>query len=82
MTCEQVTQFLIDYVSGELPPDERAALDRHLAACSACRDYLDSYRTTIAIGKRALMPRTEEQIPDSLVQAVLAARRDTLARTS
>ena len=82
MTCEEVTQFLIDYVSGELPPDEHAALDRHLAVCRACRDYLDSYRKTIAIGKRAMMPCADEQIPDALVQSVLSARRERVARTS
>ena len=82
MTCEEVTQFLIDYVSGELPPGEHAALERHLGACRACRDYLDSYRKTIAIGKRAMIARSDEQIPESLVQAVLAARRESNARPS
>ena len=80
MTCEQVTAFLIDYVSGELPPEQRIALERHLGACRSCRDYLDGYRKTIAMGKRALIPRADESIPETLVQAVLAARRETSPR--
>ena len=80
MTCEEVTQVLIDYVDGELPAPQRAALDRHLAVCRACRDYLDGYRKTIAMGKRAFLPNADTAIPDSLVQAVLAARRETASR--
>ena len=82
MTCEQVTEFLIDYVSGDLPPDQKAALEHHLGACRACRDYLDGYRKAIALGKRAMIPAADDSIPESLVQAVLAARRDATAATS
>ena len=31
MTCRDVVEFLMDYLSAELPPDDRALFDAHLA---------------------------------------------------
>src|SRR5205085_8430933 len=31
---------IVSYLYGELPPDERAAFERHLSACVACRAEL------------------------------------------
>jgi len=33
------------YVAGHVSPEERAAIDRHLAACAACRRECDLWRT-------------------------------------
>ena len=39
-TCDQTRIALGAYVIGSLDPNERAALDRHLETCPACRDEL------------------------------------------
>ena len=80
MTCQQVAQFLIDYVTGELPAQQRDVFERHLAGCRDCRNYLDSYRKTIALERAAFAPTTGAgagaDIPEALVQAVLSACRE------
>lgn len=37
--CEDFREKLEDMVSRELPPEERDAVDRHLAECPECRNY-------------------------------------------
>ena len=53
MTCHELSDFLLDYVSNELPDATREIFERHLSACPDCRRYLDSYRKTIAMSRAA-----------------------------
>jgi anti-sigma factor RsiW len=77
MTCREFAEFLIDYVSGELPEPTRGVFQAHVAVCRDCRNYLDSYRKTIALSKTALAEPTVDvaAMPEGLVRAILAARR-------
>jgi anti-sigma factor RsiW len=78
MTCGQLTDFIIDYRSGALRPDVRAAFEAHLAECSDCVAYLKSYEDTIALARGALGALDDpvpSSVPEELVQAILAARR-------
>lgn len=78
LTCREVVDFLLDYLSGALPVDQAAQFERHLAVCSACVDYIRSYEDTIRFSRTAFDDLTDEQaadVPEELVQAILAARR-------
>jgi anti-sigma factor RsiW len=47
MDCrELIEQFLMDYVSRALLPEQEAAFDQHLAQCPSCVNYLRSYQET------------------------------------
>ncbi len=73
MTCREVVEFLAEYLSAELPLDQRRAFDEHLKACPECRAYLQSYAAAVKLGKAA--SGQPEPVPEELVRAVLAARR-------
>lgn len=78
MTCRELAEFLMAYLDGELPDAQRAVFEQHLAGCPECRLYLDSYRTTIALGRDALQtPEADRAAPPpaDLVTAILASRR-------
>jgi len=45
---DQWTDRLSDYLDDELPAGERAALEAHLATCSACRTTLGELRQVVA----------------------------------
>ena len=47
MLCDHDTSLIARAALGELPDDERAALDARLAACPACRACLDDYRALL-----------------------------------
>jgi anti-sigma factor RsiW len=72
-TCNEVLDFLGDYLSGELPAAQRAEFERHLAVCPPCVAYLKSYELTIRLGKAACAD-VDEKPPEELINAILAAR--------
>lgn len=47
--CRQAVALISDYLEGTLPRRERRRLERHLAACDGCREYLDEMRATIVL---------------------------------
>jgi anti-sigma factor RsiW len=78
MTCRELTGWLADYVSGELPAEERRSVDEHFAGCPDCAAYLETYEATVRLGKLALQragDRARADAPEELVAAILAARR-------
>jgi anti-sigma factor (TIGR02949 family) len=74
MTCEEAFAFLAAYLDQELDGDTRATFEEHLALCPPCIDYLDTYKATIRLGKDACAEDAPQEIPEALVQAILAAR--------
>lgn len=77
LTCQQLIEFLSDYLDGSLSLTQRAAFDMHLALCRDCRSYLHNFKTTIAAGKQAFAVPDEvvpANVPEDLVQAILKAR--------
>lgn len=80
MTCREFADFMLEYVSGELPSDVRRAFEHHLSLCDNCVQYLADYKQTIELGKRAFEDEgapVPASIPEELVTAILASRRRT-----
>jgi len=78
MTCCEVIDFLLEYLSGELSASERAEFEQHLAECPDCAAYLKSYEETIKLGKAVFADPeapVPQDVPEELVQAILASRR-------
>lgn len=78
ITCRQLIDFIGQLLDGGLPPAEQHEFDRHLAVCPSCVAYLDSYRKTMALGKAAFDcpdDAVPQSVPDELVRAILAARK-------
>jgi anti-sigma factor RsiW len=77
MTCRELTEFLHDYVAGNLDAPTQQILDQHIAACGDCAVFLDSYRKTIRLGRAAFdePQAVVAKMPDDLVRAILKARR-------
>lgn len=79
ITCREFVDFLMDYLEGSLEADVRSTFKGHMDDCPSCVTYLDTYRETVALGKRILCDAPDgpvpEDVPDDLVQAILAARR-------
>lgn len=77
MTCKQLTEFIVDYRSGALPPAVRVEFDSHLAECADCVRYLQTYEDTIRMARGAFAATDDPlppNVPEQLVQAILAAR--------
>ena len=78
MTCRECADFLSEYLDGELAEDVRSVFERHLSLCPNCVTYLEQLRQTILIGQRAFEAdphAPEPEIPEELIRAILAARK-------
>jgi len=78
MRCRDFVEFIMDYLEKTLPETQRLEFDRHLADCSACVDYLESYQETIRLEKTLCCGPDDalpEDVPEDLVKAILAAKR-------
>jgi anti-sigma factor RsiW len=77
-SCREFVELLLDYLLGGLGAERIAAMNAHLAACPSCVAYLKSYEASIRMGRMALVASDEPvpaEVPEELVQAVLALRR-------
>jgi anti-sigma factor RsiW len=78
MNCREFTEFLHEYLFGNLPAEQRAEFDKHLAECPWCVAYLDSYQKTIQLEKAAFFAPQDApppaDAPEELIQAILHAR--------
>ena len=63
MTCRELANLLIDYVSGELAQEHRERLDHHLSKCPPCVAYVETYTLTIKLTRK--LP--DEPLPPQLV---------------
>ncbi len=75
MTCRECADFLSDYLAGDLSVEVRATFERHLSLCPNCAIYLDQFRATVKAGKHAYEAAETAEMPEELVRAILAARR-------
>lgn len=73
-TCQELLDFLSDYLADELPAETRATFDEHLRLCADCRDYLENFRTTVQSAKSACGETNLDPIPEELVQAIIKSR--------
>lgn len=64
MSALHVTDELcLDYLTGELPVDERQFLEGHLDECSKCRQSVEEYRTILRSGASVLASEAFEDLP-------------------
>ena len=76
MTCRGAIEVLSEYRAGELTPERRAEVDRHLADCTECTQYFASYPQTSGGASDAF--QTDDppaDMPDALARSILDARR-------
>ena len=72
MTCRQLAELLIDFVSGELPPEQREVLERHLRLCPPCVTYVETYKMTMHLTRK--LPCRE--LPPDVAERLLAALKN------
>ena len=66
-TCQQVTEVIIDYLSGDMEAAATAAFERHLQGCRDCGAFFNTYQGTL----RATRSLSYEQLPTELSSRVL-----------
>jgi anti-sigma factor RsiW len=73
VTCRGVIERLGSLVDGNAGWDPAAS--RHLARCISCSRYLETYRTTVALARKAAREAEPADMPEPLVRRILWSRR-------
>lgn len=79
INCRECIEFLMAYLDGELPAEQRARFDEHLRLCPPCVEYLESYKQAVAMAKtcgRDASPAPAAKplpVPERLVSAILSS---------
>lgn len=76
MTCRELVAFLMSYLDGELPEGQQSEFRAHLAQCPDCVAYLETYRTTVQLGRAVCTcgDALPADVPPDLIRAILAVR--------
>ncbi len=65
-TCKDAIELLRAYLEGELGPQDKSALEEHLGACAPCVEFVETYRRTPGLCKKALEAKMPEDLAGSL----------------
>ena len=71
LPCVDFVELVTEYLEGAMPIDQRLVMERHLAFCSPCVDYLAQMRATIT----ASGGLHEDDVPDAMIEPLMAAFR-------
>ena len=71
--CEDVTARLLELLYDELPADERAALQAHIAGCARCQAEVQSFQKTRAAARSVLADPPPAGVRQRLIAAAMAA---------
>ena len=67
-SCRELAEAMTEYIEDALTPADRVLIDKHLAMCRGCRNYLDQMERTIdavqACGHREVPTETKERLLD------------------
>ena len=74
ITCQELIDFIDSYRDNELTAQQRSEFERHLSVCPSCVAYLKTYEQTIFIARSAANEQPPEDVPESLLRAIVAAR--------
>ena len=75
ISCQQLIDFCLGYLEGELPASEREQFQRHLSRCPDCECFFETYRRTPDVSREALAMAIPNEVKES-VRAYLRAHRD------
>ena len=71
LPCVDFVELVTRYLEGALSTEERLVMERHLAFCSPCVDYIEQMRATI----KATGALREEEVPEPVIEPLMAAFR-------
>jgi anti-sigma factor RsiW len=74
ISCSQMVDYCMDYLSGTLPAEERQSFEGHLGYCPDCVKFFETYKKTPAISREALSVEMPEHVRTE-VRSFLRKRR-------
>jgi len=80
ITRDQIQDRIVEMagdIERDTPGDERVSIEKHLAGCAGCRQFLETFRETLRMCRQAARPGADS---DCLKRAAEAARAELARR--
>ena len=74
LTCQRVTDVIIDYLNGEMDAEMTAVFEAHLHQCRDCDAFFNTYKGTLSTSQEL----SYESVPPELSNRVLQFLRDAI----
>jgi hypothetical protein len=75
MKCEEIVQYLSDYIDKELPVEVLVEAEQHMAGCKNCTTALKTLQNTIQLYKHTGKAHITPEHRDSLLSAIQEAAK-------
>ncbi|GEL70234.1 MULTISPECIES: anti-sigma factor family protein [Myxococcus] len=66
--CKDSINLLLQFLDGEMSPEDTQHLREHLRGCSPCVDFLRTYRATPGLCKKALAAKMPKEVSEKLTE--------------
>jgi anti-sigma factor RsiW len=76
LPCRDFVELATDYLEGALTVGQRLVVERHLAFCRPCVDYLEQMRAVIRATGALRADDVPEPVMESLVEAFKTLSRE------
>ena len=77
--CREITDLLVDYMTGELDPGTLSAFEEHLALCPDCVAFLNTYTKTVQVTRslryESIPPQLRKRVREFVHQRIKKGRR-------
>lgn len=77
LSCQQVNQFILDYLEGDMDEPTRVSFEAHMQNCPTCGSFLDQYRATTRLVRQA----DEITIPPAVIDRTIDFLRNRYDRS-
>jgi anti-sigma factor (TIGR02949 family) len=65
-SCKDSIHALLDFLDGDMSPEDQRVLEEHLNGCPPCVAFVRSYRATSGLCRRALGAKMPEELAEKL----------------
>jgi len=77
--CREITDLLVDYMTGELDLETLAAFEEHLALCADCVAFLNTYKKTVQVTRslryESIPPELRKRVHEFVHRRIKKGRR-------
>jgi anti-sigma factor RsiW len=68
IACRRAVELLAGYLDGALPKADLRRLERHLAGCGHCTEYLEQLRASVRLSQAIPAPEIDDGTQSALAE--------------
>ncbi|MBI3179045.1 MAG: zf-HC2 domain-containing protein [Deltaproteobacteria bacterium] len=75
VNCKEAVDLLADFLERKLHPETQTAVEAHMGDCPPCEQFMQSYRKTSTLCKKALLKEAPTELMERLITFLRANAR-------